>query len=434
MAIKPGTRFRSLYRADIEIVDYLGQGGQGFVYRILYNGEPKALKIYKPAALRDPKAFYENVKQNIEKGSPSDAFLWPLDILEWNGRTFGYVMNLCPPGYEKLGMYLAGRVKFSDFRAIANAALQIVAAFRILHNRGYSYQDLNDGNFFIDPRFGNVLICDNDNVAPNGRNTGILGKPRYMAPETVRGDCGPNTETDRFSLAVILFLMFTFTHPLEGRRFLTDCLTPGAESMLYGSEPLFILDRNDTRNAPVKGIHENIGLIWPELPCYLREAFERSFSQENLLRPGHRITEAGWQKLLIRFRSGIIHCEHCGEDILTYDPARTVCPACGKTLRPWRRLDLTGCDYEVPILPGTVVYRLQFGTANVEQAGRPILRVRVNPKDRTEMMLQNVSGTELECHTPSGKQKMVPDGAPIPVIPGITISAFGATAVIRGGA
>ena len=28
-----------------------------------------------------------------------------------------------------------------------------------------SYQDLNDGNFFIDPQTGKVLICDNDNVA-----------------------------------------------------------------------------------------------------------------------------------------------------------------------------------------------------------------------------------------------------------------------------
>ena len=30
---------------------------------------------------------------------------------------------------------------------------------------GYSYQDLNDGNFFINPQSGDVLICDNDNVA-----------------------------------------------------------------------------------------------------------------------------------------------------------------------------------------------------------------------------------------------------------------------------
>ena len=71
MAIQPGTHFTSLYNADIEIVSLIGSGGQGYVYKILYNGEPKALKLYKPAALKDPKAFYSNVKHNIGKGSPS---------------------------------------------------------------------------------------------------------------------------------------------------------------------------------------------------------------------------------------------------------------------------------------------------------------------------------------------------------------------------
>jgi DNA-binding helix-hairpin-helix protein with protein kinase domain len=41
---------------------------------------------------------------------------------------------------------------------MVNAALNITAGFRALHNKGYSYQDLNDGNFFINPQNGNVLI------------------------------------------------------------------------------------------------------------------------------------------------------------------------------------------------------------------------------------------------------------------------------------
>lgn len=431
MAIKSGTRFKSLFGADIEIVQLLGEGGQGFVYKVLYNGEPKAVKIYKPAALLDPKAFYSNVKENIKRGSPSPSFLWPQDLLAWNGKTFGYIMDLRPQGYEELGSYLAGRVRFSDFRAITNAMLQIVNAFRILHNNGYSYQDLNDGNFFIEPRLGNVLICDNDNVAPNGNNTGILGKPRYMAPEIVRGEVKPNTETDRFSLAVVLFLMLTASHPLEGRRYLVSCLTPDIERMLYGTEPLFILDKDDKRNAPVQGIHENIGLIWPELPLFMREAFERSFSQTNLMQPGHRITEAEWQKLLVRLRSGIIHCEHCGNDILSYKSERTACPACKKPLPAFRKLALTGCDYELPLLPGAIAYRLQFGTANVSQSGNPILLVRANPQNPRDLMLQNVSGMDLECHTPSGKRKVVPHNAGIPVNPGIAISAFNGKATIK---
>ncbi len=63
------------------------------------------------------------------------------------------------------GFCLQGFV-FSSVAALINAGLNMVEGFRALHNRGYSYQDLNDGNFFINPQSGDVLICDNDNVAP----------------------------------------------------------------------------------------------------------------------------------------------------------------------------------------------------------------------------------------------------------------------------
>ena len=38
-------------------------------------------------------------------------------------------------------------------------------------------------SIIIHPETGDVLICDNDNVAPEGVTSGILGKARYMAPE-----------------------------------------------------------------------------------------------------------------------------------------------------------------------------------------------------------------------------------------------------------
>ena len=429
MAIQPGTHFTSLFNADVEIVSLIGSGGQGYVYKILYNGQPKALKIYKPAALKDPKAFYSNVKNNIQRGSPSKAFLWPIDLLKWNGKTFGYIMDLRAPEYEELSSYMAGCVHFSSFRTAITATLQIIAAFRILHNQGYSYQDLNDGNFFIDPRTGNVMICDNDNVAPNGVSTGILGKPRYMAPEIVRGETMPNTQTDRFSLSVIIFIMLTMTHPLEGKRYLVDCLTPKTEELIYGTEPIFLLDPNDRRNAPVLGIHKNIGIIWPELPQYMKDAFLKEFSREVLMQPGRRSTEADWQKLLIRFRSEIVRCPACGDENFKGSTSAT-CSQCKTPLPAALHLKMDGCDYTMPILPGNIVYRNQFGTADVDQAGNPVLMVRPHPQDPSALLLQNISGADVECITPSGKRKVIANKAVIPANAGIAVRAFNATVEI----
>lgn len=421
MALKPGTKLTSMFNANIEIVNLLGSGGQGYVYKILYNGAPKALKIYKPSALKDPQAFYNNVKENIQRGSPSPSFLWPTDLLKWNGKTFGYIMDLRPSEYEELSAFMAGSVYFASFKVAVSAALQIIAAFRILHNQGYSYQDLNDGNFFINPKTGDVLICDNDNVAQNGKNTGILGKPRYMAPEIVRHETMPNTQTDRFSLSVILFIMLTMTHPLEGKRYLVPCLTPEIEEQIYGTEPIFLLDPDDKRNAPIAGIHNNIGIVWPVLPQYMKDAFLREFSQEVLKNPGRRSTEANWQTLLIRFRSEIIPCGMCGNEVFTYNAAAPVCDRCKRSLGSFRKIKMAGCDYLMPALPGNIVYRVQLGTANVDQAGNPMMRVRRNPKDPQQIILQNVSGQDVEVTTPSGKIKMVANNAAVPANPGIKI-------------
>jgi hypothetical protein len=41
--------------------------------------------------------------------------------------------------------------------------------------------------FFISPKNGGALICDNDNVYEFGKNGGVAGKARYMAPEIVKG-------------------------------------------------------------------------------------------------------------------------------------------------------------------------------------------------------------------------------------------------------
>jgi serine/threonine protein kinase len=235
----------------VTVEEFLGEGGQGRVYKADYNGQKKALKWFKKSSLgKDPNAFYENIKQNVMRGKPSDEFLWPIDITQWEDGTFGYVMDLRPKGYYEITEFMLCHVRFKSYRIIINAALHIVSAFRKLHNSGYSYQDLNDGNFFINPENGKVLICDNDNVAPDNTETGIIGKPRYMAPEVVRRKNKPNSLSDRFSMSVILYILFCLNHPLEGKRYLVPALTPAIQEDIYGHHPLFMMDPFDSSNGP----------------------------------------------------------------------------------------------------------------------------------------------------------------------------------------
>ncbi|GHV27538.1 hypothetical protein AGMMS4952_09370 [Spirochaetia bacterium] len=46
---------------NITVESKLGEGGQGAVYRVDYDGRPKALKWYT-TALKNPKKFYGNLE------------------------------------------------------------------------------------------------------------------------------------------------------------------------------------------------------------------------------------------------------------------------------------------------------------------------------------------------------------------------------------
>ena len=158
---------------------------------------------------------------------------------------------------------------------------------------------------------GDILVCDCDNIAPDGSNFGIGGKPGYMAPEVVRGIEKPNVQTDKYSLAVVLFKLLFRGDPMEGEKVVKDiCLTESSELRHYGKEAVFVYDPNNETNRPVRGIHDNVIKFWKIYPEYVREAFIRSFTT-GVAEPNKRIIENEWQKLFIRLRSEIITCK-CG--------------------------------------------------------------------------------------------------------------------------
>jgi serine/threonine protein kinase len=224
-------------------------------------------------------------------------------------------MDIKPTGYYELTEFFVGtkkqkQIHFKSFSAITDAAINIIQAFRELHNSGYSYQDINNGNFFINPENGKVLICDNDNVSPFGVNLGIGGKQRYMAPEVVMGG-KPDKQSDRFSLAVILFRLLFINHPLEGKKSTPPCMTKELERRYYGENPVFVYDPVDNSNRPIPGTDKNLKTFWPIYPRYIRELFERAFSKEVMMKQAPRVIEKEWLDVFFRLKAGIVKFPHC---------------------------------------------------------------------------------------------------------------------------
>ena len=412
----------------IEVIKELGRGGQGVVYQVMMDGKTKALKWYHESAIKDKKQFYENLKNNIQIGSPASCFLWPQDsVVSKEYRSFGYIMDLRPSEYIGMPKFLL-KQRFDSFQARANAMINIVNGFRILHNQGFSYQDLNDGNFFINPHNGDVLICDNDNVSYPGYSTGILGKSRYMAPEIVLGQKTPDKATDRFSLALLLFELACKAHPLEGAGATPPCMTPSIEKKIYGSNPVFIFDPTNASNRPIRGVHVNAIRLWPQLPDYLRNAFERAFSKDAMTyKPetksyaGARIIERDWLIILTQFRNSIVPCSCKNEEFVSN--GSFVCTSCGKRLPI--ASSIKTARHTVPVYPGVKIMRIEIENGSDDQAITPIAEVLAAPgkiNDPTGFGVKNVSKDIWRCTTSTGQQRNLHPGEVMPAKPGIKVT------------
>ncbi len=307
---------------------WLGAGAQGEVYLVSVGTKDYALKWY----FKQPSpAFIQNLRTNIHKGSPSEEFLWPLKLAEQSSKGIGYLMDLRPERFHSFVSFLNGKVRFQSASALSTWCLDLANGFKILHSRGYSYQDLNDGSFFLDPITGEALICDNDNVAPFGANLGIMGKVKYMAPEVLRGEVLPDTHTDRFSLAVILFMALTYGHPFQGEYLRNyPFIDEVAEMELYGTKPLFIFDPKNTSNRPIRGYHNVVLNYWPQTPSYLQQEFIKTFTEGLLDRENGRTTEIRWVRLFQRYRDELVVCPHCQFEYPNQTFPQSTCPKCKK--------------------------------------------------------------------------------------------------------
>jgi len=187
--------------SPVTVMDRLGEGGQGVVYRArLAAGATLALKWYRLAASSPQQR--QSVADLVAHGSPHPRFCWPLDIVSSDEVAgWGYVMPMIGPQFSPFAQMLNSS-KQPTFRIKAAIGRRIAEAFVSLHASGLCYRDLNFGNLYADPERGDIAICDNDNVGTDTGHVAVFGTLRFMAPEIVRSEAMPTTVTDLHSLEI----------------------------------------------------------------------------------------------------------------------------------------------------------------------------------------------------------------------------------------
>ncbi len=208
----------SIFAGRYEVIEELGKGGMGRVYRVYDTKvqEDLALKLIHPEIAADKKVlerFSNELK--IARKIVHKNVCRMYHLSEEKGThyiTMEYVAG------EDLKSFIRRSGQLSMGTAV-KIAKQVCEGLSEAHKSGIIHRDLKPGNIMIDKE-GKVRIMD-FGIARSLLGKGItsegaiIGTPEYMSPEQVEGE-EADQRSDIYALGIILFEMVTGRVPFEG--------------------------------------------------------------------------------------------------------------------------------------------------------------------------------------------------------------------------
>jgi serine/threonine protein kinase len=216
----PGLEELSPRFPQLELIELLGRGGMGTVYKARQKGLDRlvALKIMPAAAAKDPswpERFAREARALARLSHPNIVGVY--DSGEVDGVYF-FAMEFVD-GVNLRQMIRAKSASPKDALAVVS---QICDALQYAHEEGVVHRDIKPENILVDQR-GRVKIADfglakllggKDGGYTLTRSQQTMGTPHYMAPEQWEKPLDVDHRADIYSLGVVFYELLTGELPL----------------------------------------------------------------------------------------------------------------------------------------------------------------------------------------------------------------------------
>jgi serine/threonine protein kinase len=245
--------------AQYEVLDWLGQGGMGVVFKAFDTSLNRyvAIKVLAPPWAPDPDArrrFMREARTAAAISHPHIIAIHAIGIFK--GRPY-IVMEYVP------GASLQQRLEPGaplELREILCIGMQVASGLAAAHNQGLIHRDIKPANIMLENDLERVKITDFglakavDDTLMTQLGT-LAGTPRFMAPEQARGE-RLDRRADLFSLGGVLYALCTGKPAFDG-----------------DTTPAVIRQVCDDRPPPIRRLN-------PAIPVWLAEIVDRLLAKD----------------------------------------------------------------------------------------------------------------------------------------------------------
>jgi hypothetical protein len=240
---------------DLEILEYLGSGSFGDVYR----ARDRNLDLIVALKLLTPEKSASQEGSNIVEEACHLAKLSHANVarvygVERHGGQVGIKMEFVRGENLERRLDRAGTLGRGEIESIGRDLCKALSA---VHGAGLLHRDVKAENVMREEGTGRIVLTDFGisevaSSVPNSRS--VTGTPRYMAPELFKPEGQATARSDIYSLGVLLFHLATRGYPVSGK----SC--------------------GDVQRAHQQGRRELLSDLRPDLDASFVEAIEKAIA------------------------------------------------------------------------------------------------------------------------------------------------------------